>query len=274
MAHTARMQKLTVCLLAALLVLPVEAQVTLAASAAIKPSDIAATRAYLVAKHKFEAASARKFNTGEEAVQALVAHVSASCPNVLAGAPATKAVDSIREELLANVPLTLEHAAAPAAIKFANTVKRLHWSNRKLTYYAHGAAAEEKAQAEILLPDICADAKALAADGFQTTAPATTLLVKQYEAATSITTIVSKPGEKEDVDGLEGRIMKLLVPYEQPNEKSLIPKKLSAHQREKRELLGLELIFKPLDEIAHALALPAAPDQTPAAGMPPVSASV
>lgn len=53
------------------------------------------------------------------------------------------------------------------------TVQRLRWGNRKLTYYVSHLAREEATKEKVALPDICADAKALAADGFKA-APTTT----------------------------------------------------------------------------------------------------
>lgn len=116
------------------------------------------------------------------------------------------------------------------------------------------AAREEAAKEEVALPDICADAKTFAANGFKTAPITTEKFLASSDAANSITTIeFSRGGE---TGGLEERIWHLLKPYERTDEKALIP-----HKPTKREIkLGLSVLEKdigtPVVEIAHALGLP------------------
>lgn len=221
-----------------------------------KVDNLAATRVYLLARHRLLVALGGQNDqqAGKAAVKALVARVKSECSGVLAEAPENGARDDIRNEITEDVPLALERPARNATLAFAMTVQRLRWSNRKLTYYVSHSAREEAAKEKVALPDICADAKALAADGFKAAPTTTEKFLASCNAANSITTIDFRPGG--ETGGLEERIWRLLKPYERPDEKALIPQKPTKLEVE-RGLLALgEEIGTPVVEIAHALGLP------------------
>jgi hypothetical protein len=218
-----------------------------------KVGNVAATKAYLFARHRLMLAGRHDQQAGEAAVQSLVARVKNECSGVLAGAPENSAREDLRAEIVEDEALTLERPARKATLAFAMTVQRLRWSNRKLTYYASHAAREEAAKEKVALPDICADAKALAADGFKTAPTVTEKFLASCNAANSITTIESRPGETE---GLEERIWRLLKPYERPDEKALIPHKPTKLELEQGVSVLEKDIGTPVVEIAHALGLP------------------
>jgi len=226
---------------------------TFAKSNGGKVDNVAATRAYLLAWHKSTLGGKRGQQAGEAAVQGLVASVKGECSGVLSAAPDNRGRQNVRDEVLEDVALTQERPARDATLAFARTVERLHWSNRKLTYYVSHSAREEAAKEQIALPNICADARSLAADGFKA-APATTeKFLASCGAANSITTIESRPGE---TGSLEERIWRLLKPYERPAEKALLPRKPTKPELE-RAIPVLEKDFgTPVVEIAHALGLP------------------
>jgi hypothetical protein len=215
--------------------------------------DVAATRAYLLARHRFMLVGPHDRQASEASVQSLVARVKNECSGVLADAPENRASEDIRNEIVQDVLLTLERPARNATLAFAMTVQRLRWSNPKLTYYVSHSAREEAAKEKIALPDICADATALAADGFKAAPTATEKFLASFDAANSITTVDFGTGE---TGSLEERIWHLLKPYERPDEKSLIPHKPTKLQLEQ---VGpaLEKDFgTPVVEITHALGLP------------------
>jgi hypothetical protein len=148
----------------------------------------------------------------------------------------------------------LEEPERPATIAFARRVEPLRWSDRKLTYFARGSAEEAQANAELVLPDICADAKAVAASGFQSVSPSTSRFIQQNEAANDKVSIVVKPSEKPPGE-LDEKIMKLLKPYERPDEKKLIPRRPSRRAIGKAGVAVLELVFGQASEVIHALGL-------------------
>jgi hypothetical protein len=168
---------------------------TFAKSNGGKVDDVAATRAYLLARHRFMLAGSHDRQASEASVQSLVARVKNECSGVLADAPENRASDDIRDEIVEDEALTLERPARNATLAFAMTVQRLRWSNPKLTYYVSHSAREEAAKEKIALPDICADAKALAADGFKAAPTATEKFLSSCDAANSITTVDFGTGE-------------------------------------------------------------------------------
>jgi hypothetical protein len=240
--------------LVVVLVLTVGSLPVFAKSNGGKVDNVATTRAYLLAWHRLGLAGRHDQRAGEAAVRSLVARAKSECSGVLAEAPENRARGDIRDEILEDVALTLERPARNATLIFATTVQRLRWSNRKLTYYVSHSAREEAAKEKVALPDICADAKALAADGFNAAPTTTEKFLASCDTANSITTIEFRSGG--ETGGLEERIWRLLKPYERPGEKALIPRKPTKRELE-RALSALgEAIGTPVVEIAHALGLP------------------
>jgi hypothetical protein len=248
------MSRLLFAVLALLLALTMGSLPTFAQSSGGKMDNVAATRAYLLARHRLMLSGQHDEQADEAAVQSLVANVKSECPGVLAAAPESDAREKIREEIAEEVPLTLERPARSATLAFAMTVQRLRWTNRKLTYYATHAAREGAAKEKVALPDICADARAFAADGFKTTPIATEKFLASSDAANSITTIESRPGG--ETGGLEERIWHLLKPYERPNEKFLISHRPTKQEFEQGLFVLEKDIGTPVLEIAHAVGLP------------------
>lgn len=247
------MLRLALTALVLVLALAVGSPPVFAKSPGGKVNDVAATRAYLLAWNRLGLAGRYEQQAGETAVRSLVANAESECSGVLAEAPESRARDDIRDEILEDVALTVERPARNATLIFTTVVQRLRWSNRKLTYYVSHSAREEAAKEKIVLPDICTDAKAFAADGFKAAPMTTEKFLTSCSAANSITTIEFRPGE---TGGLQEKILRLLKPYERPNEKALIPRKPTKLQL-KRLASSFEKEFgTPVVEIAHALGLP------------------
>jgi hypothetical protein len=247
------MVRLLLTVFVAILALAIGSIPVFAKSSGGRVDNLAATRAYLLARHTLALAGLHDFQAGETAVQTLVAKVKNECSGVLGEAPQSRARDDLRAEITDDVSLTLARPAQKATLAFWAAVQRLRWSNHQLMYYVGHSAREEAAKENVALPDICADAKALAAAGFQA-APATTeRFLASSDAANSITTIEFGNGEG---GGLEERIFRLLKPYERPDEKALIPHKASRRELEQAVPAFEKEYGTPILEIAHALGLP------------------
>lgn len=216
-----------------------------------RPSDVAATRSYLRAMHKLSQDSERHSTASQASVHALIAHAQSQCPNVMAGAPETKAVTELASQTITQVAQASNEPVHRAEIAFAKTVKRLRWSNRKLDYYIHGSAEETRANAEIAMPDVCSEAQAIVDSGYQTVPESMARFERQQNAANSKVSIVISPHEKESSD-LQQRILQMLKPYELPSEKSLLPRQPTPQQREE----ALKFFFGLADELTHALGFP------------------
>jgi hypothetical protein len=209
---------------------------------------------YLRDRHELARAEAHDVSAAQAAVQALIAHVRNGCPGVLAGAPETRVIGLLRFQTLTQVSHAEGEPSRNATVAFAEQVRRLRWSNHKLTYYARGEAEEARANAELATPDICAEARAIAAGGYQTIPAVTAEYERQENAANSKVTIVVHPHEKGS-GSLEEMILQMLNPYERPDEKALIPPRPT----EKQLKQALERFFSYATEIITALGLPVPP---------------
>jgi hypothetical protein len=204
--HTVRMVKIG---LIALLLSTLVAAPASAAKIHVSPSDVAATRSYLRAIHQLSQDTDRHAAASEASVHALIAHVQGRCPNVMVGAPETKAVAELAFQSITQIARASDEPVHRAEIAFAKTVKRLRWSNRKLDYYIHGSAEETRANAEIVMPEMCSEAQAIVAGGYQTVPESVARFERQQNAANSKVTIVIRPHEKEP-SGLQQRILQML----------------------------------------------------------------
>ncbi len=259
------MVKPTVLVLPMVLALFAGAGVALATRGAVRPVDIAATRTYLRAEHRYEQAIKGDGPADAVALDALVAQVSSDCPDVLVGAPPSKATEEITREADLEVAHALEQPQRKAMIVFAEDIERLRWSNPKLTYYVRGFAAESRATAELVAPDICVDARAVAASGFKTIPASTTRYALQNLCASSKVEVENSPGETGELDEIIGIMLK---PYERPDERALIPRRPSKREREKKEQLESQRLAAAGSEITNALGLLKATPPLPLSNAP------
>jgi hypothetical protein len=149
----------------------------------------------------------------------LIARVSTECPNVLAGAPEAEVVGDLRFQALGQISHAVGEPAQAAEIAFATTVKRLHWSNRKLDYYVHGTAEEDQANAELKTPDICQEAQEIVASDYKTAPAAMVRYEKERNAANSkvvITIVEPSKKQPEGFDEPQEAIMAMLHSYLRP----------------------------------------------------------
>jgi hypothetical protein len=166
------------------------------AVARVKPSDAAATHAYLEAKIAEEKALMAAIPAGIKLLEDLAVQVKAECPGVLAGAPPlTKGKPGnqpqveISRELLFGVLLAPGRAEQPVLARFERIVRRLHWSNPKLTRLLHSFAIEEADQSALPAPNLCADLRAWVASGYTAVSTGTKQYLHRLDVVASITVI-------------------------------------------------------------------------------------
>jgi hypothetical protein len=257
---------LTVAALVAVFALAVVASVVHALGAATKAPNVAATRTYLHARHSYEEAIKGDGPTDQASAHVLVTQVTAKCPNVLAGATPGKATEEITREAEEEVQQALESPQRGPSIHFARKIEGLHWTNRKLTYYVRGFAAETRATAELVAPDLCADARAVAASDYKAVPPSTTHYALALLCATSKVLVENGPGKTGELDEI---IAAMLRPYERPRERPLIPRRLSKRERESNERSVSQRLAAAESEVKGALGLPnGEPPQPLGAGAP------
>lgn len=244
---------MTVAALTSVFALAADVGAVPAAAAATKPSNIAATQAYLRARHSYEQAIKGDGPADRASADALVAEVTAKCPNVLAGATPAKATEEITREADSELDRALESAQRGPSIAFAHKIERLRWSNRKLTYYVRGFAAETRAEAELVAPDLCTDARAVAASHYQAVPASTTQYARATVCAYSKVLIENRPDKTGELDEI---IAIMLRPYERPSERPLIPRILNKRERQSRARSDSQRSAAAESELTGALGLP------------------
>jgi hypothetical protein len=259
------MAKLTLIVLPLALALSACADAAPAIRARVNPADIAATRMYLRAAHEYEQAIRGGGPADLAAAHALISRIASACPNVLAGAPPNTATEEITREADLEVGHALEQPQIKPTIVFAKKIEHLRWTNRKLTYYVRGFAAESKATAELAAPDVCVDARAVAASGFTTIPASTTRYVLRDLCASSKVEVQNSPGETGELPEIIGIMLK---PYELPSDRALIPRRLSRPERKAKENAEYARLSSAESEMANALGLPKAEPPRPLSNAP------
>lgn len=192
------------------------------AVARVTASDAAATHAYLEARIVSQRAAAADEPADLKAIGGLEAQVKAACPGVLAGAPphvkGEKTNESeleVTEELLSAVFGATDPVEHPVDTRFSRTVRRLRWSNSKLTRLLRSLALEQSEQSAIPLPDLCSDMKFWVASGYTAVSSGTKRFLHRLSVVSSITLIESEPHESvTDLFNLNALVAHRLKPYE------------------------------------------------------------
>ena len=201
------------------------------------------TRAYLKARLVEVRSNGPAYRAGIKAIEALAAKVQAECRGVLAAAPnlQSPSEQEVNAEVFAVVLRTPERAEHAVSVKFARTVRRLHWSDRRLTRLVHTDAQRRALQSGIAPPDLCADLKAWAASGYTATSAATKGYLRRLSAAGATTLQVS--GQKT--------IKRQLARYEDRSAKALIRRTKTLEAQQAR--LAVKVFPEATGKVARAL---------------------
>lgn len=224
------------------------------AGARTRPSDVAATRAYLKAQYSEVRADAVAYRAGIKAVEALGARVGVECPGVLAAEPHPAAPNRVETEIseeVFNVILrTPERAQHPAIERFARFVRRLRWSDRKLTRLAHSYAAERAARSGIPLPNLCADLQAWVASGYKTVSASTTQYLHRLGASGTIGLVGSGAG----APAANTTIARMLAGYEDQADRAII-RRIKRFEARQQPSVG-NAFLSAAGKVTHALHTP------------------
>jgi hypothetical protein len=169
-----------------------------------------------------------------KAIAVLEAQVKTECPGVPADAPprvkgekTNQSQSEISQELLTatlGIPERVEH---PAYARFARAVRRLRWSNPKLTKLLHSPAIEEAERSAIPLPNLCSDLKFWVASGYTAVSAGTKRYLHRLHVVSSITLIESEPHEPvTDIFDLTVLVAYRLKSYENHTDRVLARKAL------------------------------------------------
>jgi hypothetical protein len=199
--------------------------------------DLASTHAYIRANYALARATEARVAPAQAAVETLNGRLGQECPRVGAGSPENAASAPMSYEVAVALWSTSYGIDAGPIRTFADTVKRLRWSNNpRLTHLAHSYATDLYELSTLALPDLCGDVRAWQATGFRTVPADTASLDRRAEAIEPHTVPTS-----------------LLEPYVRPADRGL----LARTTRLETKLLNTETVtgFSDWDQILETLGL-------------------
>ena len=177
------------------------------AASLARARNAAATRAYIKANYALVLVARANLPTGTAAIKSLASQVAGECPLAALDAPQDHDAEQLSNEVVGALEVAAYAPDKTSMLAFAHTVKRLRWSNAKLTRMVRAYAAKLEGFPTLAPPNICADVKTWAASGYHTL-PASTVAFDKGFYAFSI--------EAEEVS------LRLLRPYESATEASLL----------------------------------------------------
>lgn len=175
------------------------------AGAQASAKDIASTHAYAAAAYVALHEVVTKWSVVETAVHRLDAKFRAECPRVGAGSPQTEEEQLLSTEVGGALWATGYRSEEKVVQRFAKAVGSLTWSNPAITRAAHKFVKGMHEMTLLAIPDLCGDVRAWTASGYKTM-PAE---VAQYDRHVEAIEVKEVP-------------RKLLLPYAQPSDRSLI----------------------------------------------------
>jgi hypothetical protein len=175
------------------------------ATALATTQDTASTHAYIRANYAFARATEAKVKVAQANVEAVTHKLGQQCSKVGVGSPQNEESQHLSYEVVVALWSASFGTDAGPIRTFDNAVKRLRWSNHRITRIAHTYATDLHEMATLPVPDICGDVLAWKATDFKVI-PATTTQLDQR------------------VEGIEPKTIppKLLASSEQSADKSIL----------------------------------------------------
>lgn len=169
----------------------------------------AATLKFLRADREFAQAVRAKVPAAQASANGFATEVTAECPHILGDVPHTAAFKQLASEATLAMLDVFARPLVQAGVVFADHVARLRWSSGPLTRLVHRHAAEERAEAKVLPPHLCADLKAWLASDYRIVPQGTQTFLRTYLAA------------REGPEASDEAILGKLTRYERPSMRAL-----------------------------------------------------
>jgi hypothetical protein len=178
------------------------------ALASVHADDVAATRAYLSADDTYERGAYAEVGVRVAAVEARASEIGGECTSVLTYAPRDAAFGELGEEAEATAFFAGVAPERSILLHLAHPIQHLRWSDRRLTPLVRAEAAEARAIARLVLPDVCADIAAWKTGAYAELPQSSTRFLARVQGIESL----SGAGPPEESP--EAAIMRLLRRYE------------------------------------------------------------
>jgi hypothetical protein len=178
------------------------------ALASVNAGDHVATRAYLSLADAYDRSTYAELGVIVAAIEARGSEIGGECPSVLTYAPRDAAFAELGEEAATTAFFGGLVPERPMSLRLAQAIEHLKWSDRRLTRLVRVEVAEERANATLALPDVCADIAAWKASRYAALPQNTASFLARVHAIE----FLSVAGQSEGFR--EAAIMRLLRPHE------------------------------------------------------------
>jgi hypothetical protein len=178
-------------------------------AALAKQGNVAATQALARATDTLVRAARPDIGRGLAAVKSYANQIAAQCPGVATGSPQDHDSEQLDNEVVGAMTTVGYHTAAAPIAAFAGTVKRLRWSDHRLTHAVRTFATKLEGLSTLATPDLCGDIGGWVSSGYATL-PASTIQFNQRYSAVDT--------EAEEVP----LIVNLAMPYASPSDFSVL----------------------------------------------------
>lgn len=136
------------------------------ATAGATSQDAAATHSYLTASYTLLRTAVNRWPTVERNIHKLNLRLHAECPGAGTGSPENEEAQKLTYEA-AGALWAVGYRTDDAGIHaYSSTLKRLTWSNPRITHEAHRLATGMLEMTALKVPDLCADVRAWRANDF------------------------------------------------------------------------------------------------------------
>jgi hypothetical protein len=173
--------------------------------------DRGATAAYVRAEGSFVRLQAAEIGAIVTAIDEEAAKIQKDCPSVLVDAPGGKQLEEFGEEVGAAVLFSGAVPNRSAMLAFARRISVLQWSDRKIKRAVRLLVSEERAIANLVIPNVCTDLGAWVASGHRRLSQSTVEFLRQARA------IGKGVGTKEE--SFSEVVSRLLARHESPSER-------------------------------------------------------
>lgn len=219
------------------------------ASPRVTQRDRATTREYLHATYAYERRAYAELAAIVAAIETRANEIARECPSALTYSPRDTAFEALGEEAELSALYAGMAPVRGSMLHLAQAIRRLRWSDRRLTRLVRAQAAAEHATATLALPDLCADIAAWKASAYATLPHGSASFlarVRAIESALSGTT----PEEST-----EAEIRRLLRPYESPSQRRIAKRVERLERRIDRRLAAAVTVAR--KKLAAALGVSA-----------------
>jgi hypothetical protein len=145
--------------------------------------DAAATQAYVRANYSALRVAISRLAAAEAAPLHVLAQVRGECPGAGARSPQNGESTQMSDEVIGAMVLGAAQPYREAIATYLAAVARLRWSDPGLTRAIRAYAADWKTLLALPAPNLCADVRAWAADGFHALPASTVTFVAKFMLA-------------------------------------------------------------------------------------------